>query len=108
MIVVDASVLTRVDLEVASAVRRLTVAGLLDDRRARLALGDLLDLPIRRVSHRRLLARCRELRHSLTVYDGAYVALAEAAAAVLVTADARLAHAPGPRCEIELLGAIDR
>jgi predicted nucleic acid-binding protein len=32
-----------------------------------------------------------------------YVALAEVTDAVLLTADGRLAGAPGPHCEIELL-----
>jgi predicted nucleic acid-binding protein len=44
------------------------------------------------------------LRHNLTPYDAAYVALAEALGANLVTADARLANAPGLRCTIEVLG----
>jgi hypothetical protein len=35
--------------------------------------------------------------------DAAYVALAEAAEAVLLTADARLSHTTGPRCAIEVL-----
>jgi len=47
------------------------------------------------------LARCWELREKLTPYDGAYVALAEALETVLLTADVRLARAPGVRCAIE-------
>jgi predicted nucleic acid-binding protein len=38
-----------------------------------------------------------------TVYDAAYVALAEAIGAGLLTADARIAGATGPRCEIEVV-----
>lgn len=45
-----------------------------------------------------LLARVWELRDNLTAYDATYVALAEALGCGLVTADARLAHAPGPLC----------
>jgi predicted nucleic acid-binding protein len=37
------------------------------------------------------------------VYDAADVALAETMDVVLLTADARLAGAPGARCEVELL-----
>ena len=46
----------------------------------------------------------------MTPYDAAYVALAEALAVVLVTADAILARAPGSHCAIELLrfGLITR
>ena len=40
------------DLEVASVLRRQMQAGLLDARRARLALEDLAALPARRAPHR--------------------------------------------------------
>lgn len=94
-----------IDLETTSVIRRQTQAGHLDLRRAGLALTDLVEMPLRRASHLTLLERCWELRDNLTVYDAAYVALAELLDAVLVTADARLATAPGPRCEIELLAS---
>lgn len=92
-----------IDLEVASAWRRLGAAGDLDERRAQLALGDLRELRIERMPHVPLLARCWELRANLTVYDAAYVALAETLDVMLLTADARLANASGARCEIELM-----
>ncbi len=92
-----------IDLEVASVLRRQLLAGDLDDRRARLALTDLVDLPLRRVPHRRLLGRCWQLRQNLTVYDAAYVALAELLDLALVTGDTRLSNAPGLRCEVEVL-----
>lgn len=92
-----------VDLEVTSAWRRLAAAGHLDGRRADLALADLQVLRIERVPHAPLLARCWELRANLTIYDAAYVALAEALDAPLLTADSRLANAPGTRCPIEVL-----
>ena len=91
------------DLEVTSAWRRLVAAGELDERRARLALADLQGLRVERVRHRSLLDRCWELRGNLTVYDAAYVALAELLEVILVTADAKLAKAPGSRCPIEVL-----
>jgi predicted nucleic acid-binding protein len=92
-----------VDLEIASVLRRQVAANAVDPRRANLALNDLLAMPLRRASHRPLLSRCWELRDNLTVYDAAYVALAEALRAVLLTGDARLARAPGPRCRVEVL-----
>jgi len=92
-----------IDLEVVSAWRRLTAAGELPPRRADLALADLRGLRLDRVPHSLLLERCWELRTNLTVYDAAYVALAELLDATLVTADSRLARAPGPRCAIEVL-----
>ena len=90
------------DLEVASVLRRQLRLGTLDARRAGLALDDLAALPARRVPHRPLLARCWELRENLTVYDAAYVALAEALDATVLTGDARLGRAPGSRCPIEI------
>lgn len=92
------------DLEVASAWRRLAAAGLLDDRRVVLALQDLRSLRVERVAHLPLLPRCWELRGNLTVHDAAYVALAEATGSTLVTADRRLVEAPGARCPVEVLG----
>lgn len=91
------------DLEVASVLRGQRRAGALDARRAELALADLAALPVQRAPHRRLIARCWELRDNLTVYDAAYVALAEALEADLLTGDGRLSKAPGPRCRIEVL-----
>lgn len=70
---------------------------------SRLALGDLAAVPVRRAPHLPLLSRCWELRESITIYDAAYVALAEALGVVLLTADTRLSRAPGPRCTIEVI-----
>ena len=92
-----------IDLEVVSAWRRLAAAGHLDERRANLALADLDSLRLERVAHRPLVSRCWELRGNLTVYDAAYVALAELLEVELLTADSRLAAAPGIRCRVEVL-----
>ena len=92
-----------IDLETTSVIRRQSRDGALDLRRALLAVSDLVELPLRRAPHRPLVARCWELRENLTVYDAAYVALAEVLEIVLLTADKRLANSPGPRCEIEVL-----
>ena len=92
------------DIEVISALRRSLGLGLSTDRVANEAVADLADLPISRYPHRALLPRIWELSHNVTPYDAAYVALAEVLGAPLLTADARLAEAPGPRCAIELLG----
>jgi predicted nucleic acid-binding protein len=43
-----------------------------------------------------------ELRNTLTVYDAAYVALAEAMNTALLTGDRTLARAAGPQCPIEI------
>jgi predicted nucleic acid-binding protein len=53
----------------------------------------------------RLLApRIWELRGNLTTYDAAYVAAAEQCRCALVTSDARLTRANGPRCPVNLIG----
>lgn len=91
------------DLEVASVLRRQMLAGALDSRRAGFALDDLAAMPLSRAPHLPLLQRSWELRENLTIYDAAYVALAEALGVHLLTGDRRLARAPGPRCQIEVL-----
>lgn len=93
-----------IDLEVISVWRRHVTAKLMTARRAKAAVEDLSDLPLRRCSNQPVLQRIWELRHTLTPYDAAYIALAETLAVVLVTADARLSRASGVRCEIEALG----
>jgi len=92
-----------IDLEVASVLRRQLASGQLDTRRAELALADLLDMPLRRARHARLLSRCWELRDNVTGYDAAYVSLAEALGVSLLTADRRLSKAGGLRCPVEPL-----
>ena len=90
-------------VEVASVLRRHAHAGHLTPEQADAALDDLVDFPITVVPTVPLLRRVWELRQNLTTYDGCYVALAEAVDSTLVTADARLAGAPGLRCAVEIL-----
>jgi len=89
------------DVEVAQVLRRYAAAGSLDADRGREALVDLVDLPITRYPHHLFLPRIWELRHNVTAYDAAYLALAEALQAPLLTCDARLAAAPGHRARVE-------
>jgi len=96
-----------VDLEVVSAWRRALQAGRLNEDRSQRALLDLATMRLARMPHRPLMPRIWELRHNLTPYDAAYVALAEALDTVLLTADGKLARAPTLRCEIELVEALD-
>jgi predicted nucleic acid-binding protein len=92
-----------IDLEVASAWRGQVRAGRLPTRRAEVALADLAGMPLERAPHGPLMPRIWDLRDTLSAYDAAYVALAEAMETVLLTGDARLAGAPGIQCEVELL-----
>jgi predicted nucleic acid-binding protein len=81
------------DLEVAQVLRRYTAAGALTDARGAEAVDDLRDLPLERYAHTLFMERIWQLRRNLTAYDAAYVALAEALEAPLVTRDAALASA---------------
>lgn len=81
------------DVEVLQALRRYARAGDLDAGRASHALDDLAALPILRFPHEPLTARIWALRDDLSAYDAAYVALAEALEARLLTRDARLTGA---------------
>jgi predicted nucleic acid-binding protein len=92
-----------VDLEIAQVLRRYCLAGEVKAWRAAEALEDLTDLPLARYSHRPFLSRIWELRGGITAYDAAYVALAEALNAPLLTRDRRLASARGHRAKIELV-----
>lgn len=92
-----------VDVEVVSVIRRDRLLGRLDPTAAAQAVADLRDWPGERFGHQPLLDRVWELRGSVRAWDGFYVALAEALDATLVTADARLASAAGPRCTIDVL-----
>lgn len=81
------------DVEVASALRRLRLSSALSEQRRNEALADYVDLSLSRHGHLALLPRVVELGTNFSAYDGAYVALAEALDAVLVTADERLRSA---------------
>lgn len=91
------------DVEVAQVIRRYAASGEIDAERGRLALADLADLPLRRYPHDFLLPRIWDLRNNLMAYDAAYVALAEALDAPLLTRDRRLAAAAGHHARIELV-----
>ena len=92
-----------IDLEVLSFWRRAVRANRMTARRAGQAVSDLEELPLERAPHRTLLPRIWELAGNLTPYDAAYVALAEILSAPLLTADRRLGHAPGIRCEVAVI-----
>jgi predicted nucleic acid-binding protein len=91
------------DMEVAQVLRRLSQGGKVKPTRAQKALTDLSQLRIQRYPHTQLLERVWQLRANLTAYDAAYVALAEALGAPLLTRDRRMSSAPGIRAAIELL-----
>jgi predicted nucleic acid-binding protein len=92
-----------IDLEVAQVVRRYAASRVLSPERGAEVLRDLSDFPLARYPHDVLLPRIWELRHTVTAYDAAYLSLAEALDATLVTRDAALAGAGGHGARVELL-----
>lgn len=92
-----------VDVETVSVLRRRWLNGDLTAQRLRSAITDLGDLAIMRHPTLPFMARAYELRANATPYDAAYIGLAEALDCDLVTADARLARAAGPRCRFRIV-----
>lgn len=92
-----------IDVETVAVFRKRWLAGDLTARRVDAAVGDLEELDLTRYPTLGLMRRALELRENFTVYDAAYVALAERLGCGLLTADARLASAPGARCAVEVL-----
>jgi predicted nucleic acid-binding protein len=90
------------DIEVAHVMRRLVRENTVSIQRADQAIQDLQDLRLTRYSHFLFLPQIWRLRHNLSAYDAAYVVLTEELGATLLTRDARLISALGPRVKIEL------
>jgi predicted nucleic acid-binding protein len=82
------------DVEVLSVLRRAVLRQKLEEHRAWLALEDLIDWPIDRISHMGLVREAWRHRHNVSAYDAFYVAAAGLYDASLLTADGPLARAP--------------
>ena len=93
------------DIEVASALRRLEREGAIAAARAEQAIDDLRRLPAERYPLTPLLPRVWALRHNMSAYDAAYGALAEALGAALLTTDAKFARTPGLQVDVISYGA---
>ncbi len=81
------------DVEVQSALRGLERSGAVDASRVDQARRALERMPAARSPLQPLADAAWALRHRISLYDAQYVALAESAAAPLLTTDARLARA---------------
>ncbi len=87
-----------IDVDITHVLRRHVRTGTLEPTAAETCLATWQRLGIERVSVTDMLGRIWELRDNVSSYDAAYVAVAEALDCALLTGDARLAQAPGPRC----------
>jgi predicted nucleic acid-binding protein len=92
-----------VDVEVTQVLRRCVREKTITTERAEEVLQDLRDLRLNRYPHDFLIPRMWELRATLTAYDAAYVALAEALDAPLLTCDRKVASAPGHDANVEVI-----
>jgi predicted nucleic acid-binding protein len=90
------------DLELLDVLRRLVRVGVISADRADVVRDDVAGLPVHRYPHDAMADRIWALRHNLTAYDAAYVALAEVLDCPFVTADGRIARASGHAAEVEV------
>ena len=90
-----------IDAEVFAAIRHHVRRRVLAEDRGRLALRDLRQLRLTRYPMSPLVERMWAMRENVSGFDAAYVALAEALAAPLLTTDRRLARTRGHTARIE-------
>ncbi|HZD70475.1 MAG TPA: type II toxin-antitoxin system VapC family toxin [Actinomycetes bacterium] len=92
-----------IDAEVASGLRRRVAGAEIGPDDGWAALDVWRRLGMIRYPLVGILGRVWQLRDNLSAYDACYVALAEQLGCALVTADQRLARAPGSRCPITVV-----
>ncbi|MPZ14863.1 MAG: PIN domain-containing protein [Chloroflexi bacterium] len=92
-----------VDVETVAVLRKRWLAGTISNSRFAAAVEDLEAIDIDRYPTLPFMRRAYELRANVTAYDAAYVGLAEVLGCELLTADRRLANAPGPGCVVRLV-----
>ena len=84
-------------------VRRKVASGAVESRAGWAAIDVWRRLGLARYPVTGLMERIWDLRDNLSACDATYVALAEHLGCTLVTADRRLAGAPGPRCPLTVI-----
>jgi predicted nucleic acid-binding protein len=92
-----------IDAEVGNVLRRQVASGRVEAPAAAGALRGLQTLVTARYPHGPLSVLAWQLRDNLSYYDALYVALAARLSIPLLTADARLARAPGLPCAVEVI-----
>lgn len=85
-------------VEAANVIRRLERGKMISEQEAIAAFEDLRELQVELHSFHAVAERVWELRHNVAIYDGWYVALAEALDLPLATLDDKLVKAEGPEC----------
>jgi predicted nucleic acid-binding protein len=93
-----------IDLEMANLLRKSVIRHERDAADAAAILADWAGNDVMRFSHAPYLDTVWGLRHTITAYDAAYVALAIHLRAPLLTADRRLATAAAAYCEVIPVG----
>jgi predicted nucleic acid-binding protein len=91
------------DFEVASALRGHALAGKLSEPRLNEALADFAALYVERYRMTDQLGPVLALRNNFTIYDAAYVVLAQALRAPIVTADAKLLEASRLGVDVQVI-----
>jgi predicted nucleic acid-binding protein len=82
-----------IDLEVMNAIRKPLLRGEYDEERALMALDAFRSFSIERIATRELSQDIWKLRHNVTPYDAAYVVVANAIGAPLLTCDEKMHNA---------------
>jgi predicted nucleic acid-binding protein len=90
------------DFEVASALRGHVLGGKLDPVRLDEAVEDFIAFRVERHPMTELLGHLLDLRDTFTVYDAAYLVLARALEATVVSADAKLRAASRLGVEVQV------
>jgi predicted nucleic acid-binding protein len=92
-----------IDAEVGNALRKQVAAGAIEADTAEAALRALEPLIATRYPHAAFIRPAWNLRHNISYYDALYAALAARLGLPLLTADKRLANAPGLPCDVEVI-----
>lgn len=92
-----------IDYEVASALRGHVLGGKLGDTQLEDATADFRAMQIERYPLSTMMRAVLGLRANYTVYDAAYVVLAQALAAPLITADTKLLEARKVGVDVRVL-----